>query len=248
MKHLASIFPMREILLAIICVCLLALAFVPLANLYFLGGNSLVVDGSAQLSLEQLGQLGDFFGGHTAAFSGLLSVALILYFSARQSESQQRHFEEQLRISKQAADLASISNIYGHYGENYGGANEFEEILGSVARGHRRWAIRESFSIIDPEGALEIQRKKQVAVEFSALIREIHKPNFASDNFRRAAELTSSLLLDKRLDQTKREDLWELYEVLRDSPKSLFVPDSATHKRFANTKRALSAKYRVDDA
>src|SRR5689334_658198 len=111
MNHLASILQMKKVLFAIIFACLLALAFVPLANLYFLGRNSLVVDGSAQLSLEQLGQLGDFFGGHTAAFSGLLSVALILYFSNQQSELQQRHFEEQLRISKQAADLASIANI-----------------------------------------------------------------------------------------------------------------------------------------
>ncbi len=235
---------MKKALWVIILLCLVALALVPLANLATLGSNSLTLNWSTKVSLEQLAQFGDFFGGHTAAFSGLLSVALILYFSLKQSELQQQHFEEQLRISKQAADLASITNIYGHYGESYGKSDDATEILSFVARGHRRWAIRESFSIIDPEGALEKGRREQVENEFQSLVGALNQDQLMLPQFRRIAELTSSLLLDKRLSKERRSDLWSLYEVLREDPLQMIKSGTETNQRFVQAKQFITGKHR----
>lgn len=235
---------MKKALWAVALILLIGIGLLPLVNLATIGSNSLSLDWSTKASLEQLAQYGDFFGGHTAAFSGALSVALILYFSLRQSQLQQEHFEEQLRISKRAADLASINNIYSHYGESYGKSGDSAQILAHVANGHRRWAIRESFSIIDPEAALEEGRRKQVANEFQSLVKTLNKDQLMHSDFRHVAELTSSLLIDKRLAKEVRGDLWGLYEVLREDPIRMIDEGTETHQRFQQEKRFIIGKHR----
>lgn len=216
----------------LILFCLIALSAVPLLNLFTLGWNSLEIDWKASATLQDLALFGDFFGGHTAAVSGLLSVALILYFSLRQAELQDRHFKEQLKISSKSAELASISNIYRHYDEAYGEDKDIGEVLENIAAGHRRWAIRESFSVIDPDHALEPMREKQVANDYERLMQLLRDESTVLTNCSSIADLTSSLLLEKRLPLSARQALWPLYEVLRENPLELLRDDSSLNKRF----------------
>lgn len=65
--------------LIITIVIFLRLAIAPLANLMIIGSENLDFGHSKNLKMEALGQLGDFFGGHTAAFTGSLSLVLVLF-------------------------------------------------------------------------------------------------------------------------------------------------------------------------
>lgn len=129
-------------ILYILIVILFVGAIAPLANMIavLLGYPGLLppvpsTSGTVDV-MSRMGQMGDFFGGHTAAFSGLLSACVIIHFSL-----------QQLKIAKQTADLTSISKIYDHYNEEYANHEQGRSrILSGIARGHRRWAIRESFS------------------------------------------------------------------------------------------------------
>lgn len=58
----------------------------------------------ASLTLEQLGQTGDFLGGHTAAFSGALSLAVVLFFTFHQSKQQSEHFHTQREEERSHAE------------------------------------------------------------------------------------------------------------------------------------------------
>lgn len=218
-------------------VCLIVLAMIPLVNMVVNGYNNLNVDFSERMSLEKLGQLGDFFGGHTAAFAGLLSTVLILYFSSKQLSLQRTQFMEQVKLSKQAADLSSLNNIYQHYGETYSAEKDAGGVLKSVADGHRRWVIRESFSVIDPDGALEAHRIKQVAEAHKELIDLLRSERLSEDDIRKTAMLVSSLLLDKRLGKDARAKLWEIYEIIRANPLSLITEGTAVRDNFEVARR-----------
>jgi hypothetical protein len=231
---------MTFLLYAVVIVLLLA-ALIPLSNAAYIlwTGNHLFSILGTTLDMTSLGQMGDFFGGHTAAFSGLLSAALIVHFSL-----------QQLKIAKQTADLTSIAKIYDHYGEAYGGSQDKNEILSRVARGHRRWAIRESFSIADPDNALENERKKQVKKDFDSLVEICGGKLVPPDQIRRfdycqIAELCGSLLLDKRLAKKKRVALWMLYELIRSKARDLEDIDSPGSKEVAEAARVLHKKFSV---
>lgn len=220
---------------------LVIFALFPLFDMVVNGYNSLKINFTTPLDIASLGQLGDFFGGHTAAFSGLVSTVLILYFSSKQLSLQQTQFKEQVKISKQTADLSSLNNIYQHYGEGYGKDCDVGDILKSVAEGHRRWVIRESFSIIDPEGALELHRKKQVDIDHNKLIKLLQVDDISEQNIREISMLTSSLLLDKRLGNKEREMLWNIYELIRVNPQELITEGSSVRDRFESERNRFRA-------
>lgn len=222
--------------LLLLTLCLLSLlAVVPLVNLVVRGLADLKVDWAAGLTLEQLGQMGDFFGGHTAAVSGLLSVALILYFSTLQN----KRTDEQLALSRRSADLQSLVNIYEHYGSSYGEDRDANKILRSIAEGHRGWVIRESFSLIDPDQALEAHRNADVLAKWEELLKLFQRPaaEWGDRWYQEVARLTANLLLDKRLSKAARSSLWKVYELFRHNPVDLVNPTSELHARL---RRALS--------
>ena len=62
------------------------LAVIPLLNLIYVGGRNLEFAYKGELTLSGLGQLGDFFGGHTAAFAGSMSLLVLLFFTFHQAK------------------------------------------------------------------------------------------------------------------------------------------------------------------
>lgn len=228
-----------------IVVFLVVLALIPLVDMIVNGYKNLYINFSGGLTLDKLGQLGDFFGGHTAAFAGLFSTALILYFSSKQLSMQQSQFKEQVKLSKQTADLTSINNIYQHYGERYGADRDAGAILKSIAEGHRRWAIRESFSIIDPDEALETHRAAQVTEDHKILLNLLRKERISEDEIREISARTSSLLLDKRLAKDDRVRLWDIYEILRANPVGLITDGSDIRKSFEVARRKFRPEVNV---
>lgn len=75
------------------------LAIVPLLNLLYLGTQNLEFAYKGEISLTGLGQVGDFFGGHTAAFAGSMSLLVVLFFTFHQAKQQSQFFEVQQRES-----------------------------------------------------------------------------------------------------------------------------------------------------
>lgn len=64
------------------------------------GAQSLTLFGEVPKTLEGLGQLGDFFGGHASAFVGSLTLLAVLFFSFHTARQQQLFFEHQVAQSK----------------------------------------------------------------------------------------------------------------------------------------------------
>jgi hypothetical protein len=87
-------------------VVLAAVALVPIVNLIYLGVTQLKIGVDGSLDVENLGQIGDFFGGHTAAFAGSLSLLTILFFSFHQSKQQEAFFTKQAEDQEQNASRA----------------------------------------------------------------------------------------------------------------------------------------------
>jgi len=79
-------------------------AIFPIANLIIVGYNNLKIGLSPDLNLTELGQLGDFFGGHTSAFTGSLSLVLVLFFTFHQSKQQRDFFISQQADSSRATN------------------------------------------------------------------------------------------------------------------------------------------------
>ncbi len=71
------------------------LAVMPLLNLLWMGFFNLEFAYSEKLELSNLGELGDFFGGHMAAFAGSMSLLVVLFFTFHQAKQQSQFFEEQ---------------------------------------------------------------------------------------------------------------------------------------------------------
>lgn len=79
-------------------------AIVPIADLIVVGFNNLKFSFSQAFTLEELGQLGDFFGGHTAAFAGSLSLIVVLFFTFHQAQQQRAFFIAQQKETSLTAD------------------------------------------------------------------------------------------------------------------------------------------------
>src|SRR5690606_2514844 len=67
-------------------------AIFPIANMIVVGYENLKVGSSVSLGLTELGQFGDFFGGHTSAFAGSLSLVVVLFFTFHQTKQQRVFF------------------------------------------------------------------------------------------------------------------------------------------------------------
>ncbi|WP_207807988.1 MULTISPECIES: hypothetical protein [unclassified Pseudomonas] len=80
------------------------LALIPIANLLVVGYNNLSLGVQTGLSLSELGQMGDFFGGHTSAFSGALSLIVVLFFTFHQAKQQREFFLAQKAEAAQNSD------------------------------------------------------------------------------------------------------------------------------------------------
>ena len=82
----------------------LILALFPICNLVFLGLTKLDFAPTEVITLTGLGQLGDFFGGHTAAFTGSLSLVVVLFFTHHQAKQQAAFFALQTASDNQQAE------------------------------------------------------------------------------------------------------------------------------------------------
>ena len=77
------------------------LALIPIANLMIMGYQYFKIGIPSNLTLTELGQLGDFFGGHTSAFAGSISLVVVLFFTFHQAKQQREFFVvQQEYISK----------------------------------------------------------------------------------------------------------------------------------------------------
>lgn len=179
---------------------------------------------------EAWGTFGDFFGGTLNPIFSFMALIALLFTIVLQSrelkltrdelrlsrQAQQESKESivvQAKIMKDSATLSALGNIYNHYGESYG-SGDGSNMLKSVASGHRSWAIRESFSIIDE--TFEDNRKKLVSDEFCELTLLLNKPIDEFDYSNRIGKLVGSLIVDRRLSPDQRKQLWPLYEHIRD--------------------------------
>ncbi|TDS97263.1 hypothetical protein [Erwinia rhapontici] len=82
-------------------------AIVPIVNMIVIGYQNLTISFSSRLDLTQLGQFGDFFGGHTSAFAGSLSLVVVLFFTFHQSKQQRVFF-----LSQQADTLRTTERQF----------------------------------------------------------------------------------------------------------------------------------------
>jgi hypothetical protein len=88
----------------IIAFVLLAIfSIIPLLNLIILASENLTI-GFSKKNLSELGQFGDFFGGHTAAFTGSISLVIITFFTFHQSKQQEVFFRSQSLDTKKMSD------------------------------------------------------------------------------------------------------------------------------------------------
>ncbi|MDZ4252606.1 MAG: hypothetical protein U1A72_08530 [Sulfuritalea sp.] len=92
----------RWMLVVIVVVGLFAIF--PIASLIVIGYKHLTIEQSPVLTLGELGQLGDFFGGHTAAFAGSLSLVVVLFFTFHQARQQRVFFLTQQAATSRTAD------------------------------------------------------------------------------------------------------------------------------------------------
>ena len=79
-------------------------AIFPIANMIVVGYENLKVGSSVSLGLTELGQFGDFFGGHTSAFAGSLSLVVVLFFTFHQTKQQRVFFLSQQADTSRTAD------------------------------------------------------------------------------------------------------------------------------------------------
>ena len=80
------------------------LAIFPVVNLVVVGYNNLSLGVTTGLSFTELGQMGDFFGGHTSAFSGALSLIVVLFFTFHQAKQQREFFLAQKTEAAKTSD------------------------------------------------------------------------------------------------------------------------------------------------
>lgn len=79
-------------------------AIIPIVNMIVVGYKNLNISFSSHLDLSQLGQFGDFFGGHTSAFAGPLSLIVVLFFTFHQAKQQRIFFLSQQADASRTAD------------------------------------------------------------------------------------------------------------------------------------------------
>lgn len=91
-------------------VMIVLLAVIPIANLIVVGYKNLGVGFPSDLSFSEIGQLGDFFGGHTSAFVGSLSLVVVLFFTFHQATQQHAFFLRQQAETSKSTDRQFFLN------------------------------------------------------------------------------------------------------------------------------------------
>jgi len=71
------------------------LAALPIASLVVAGYENLRLEIPKGLSMADLGELGEFFGGHTSAFAGSASLIVVIFFTFHQAKQQRIFFVSQ---------------------------------------------------------------------------------------------------------------------------------------------------------
>ncbi len=100
----------RWMLALLLVVALFSL--LPIGNLIVVGYRHLKFGLASGLTLTELGQLGDFFGGHTSAFAGSLSLVVVLFFTFHQAKQQRAFFlAQQADTSKTAIRQSFLEGI-----------------------------------------------------------------------------------------------------------------------------------------
>lgn len=90
-----------------LCLVLLLLcvaSIIPIINMAMLGSEALRLGKDSGLELDDLAQFGDFFGGHTSAFTGSLSLLVVLFFTFHQAKQQREFFVLQQQDSAKSAE------------------------------------------------------------------------------------------------------------------------------------------------
>lgn len=182
------------------------------------------------------GTFGDFIGGvlnpvlSFVAFIALLFTIILqnnelritrkeFRLSRKAQQKSEQALSSQAELMKDSATLSALGNIYSHYNDKYG-AHDKTNILSHVAFGHRSWAIRESFSIIDD--TFEPQRIDQVDSEYKKLMCLLEIQDQQLEHFQQIGKLLGSLLIDNRLERDKRILIWPLYELIRQPRRDLY--------------------------
>lgn len=78
-------------------------SIIPLLSFTVLSLNNLKI-GFSEKNIGELGQFGDFFGGHTAAFTGSISLVVITFFTFHQAKQQEEFFKHQTARTKEMSD------------------------------------------------------------------------------------------------------------------------------------------------
>lgn len=166
------------------------------------------------------GTIGDSFGLANSFFSGAALLFIVWSLRLQQHESRENTKSQtaQARLMKEAASLTAINHIYVHYSNDYGQHSAYG-LLASVASGHRRWAIRESFGSVDDLFARD--RVTQVLNECRELASWLKNPVAGPTYMQQIGKLTASVLVDARAPASFRKTLWPVYELIRASPKEV---------------------------
>lgn len=93
----------------------LVLVLIVAGSAIWSGKSVLVFFGDRLGTLEKLGQLGDFFGGHISAFVGSITLLVVLFFSYHQGKQQEQFIawqeQETARLHERQALLHGINLI-----------------------------------------------------------------------------------------------------------------------------------------
>ena len=170
------------------------------------------------------GTIGDAFGLANSFFAAAALLFVIWSIRLQQQEIRENteSQDKQVSMMRETADLTAINHIYNHYSDSYGDTDQ-TGILSAIAAGHRRWAIRASFSSID--SVFEADRREQVERDMKRLAELMMEPMADADYLKQAATLVSSLLIDVRANDDFRKPLWPIYELLRSDPAKLTEDD-----------------------
>jgi len=87
----------------VVAILIAAVALPALLSALWSGLHVLIFLGRPATTLSELGQLGDFFGGHTAALVGSLTLLAVLFFSYHSGKQQQQFFERQSEDTQRLA-------------------------------------------------------------------------------------------------------------------------------------------------
>lgn len=88
----------------IVGILLAAISLIVILTALRNGAAVLSLSGTSVKDLEELAQLGDFFGGHFSAFVGSITLLIVLFFSFHQGKQQEEHFARQELLATQQAE------------------------------------------------------------------------------------------------------------------------------------------------